>query len=194
MERIRFDENIMDYGDIITIEPGKRSGKPCIRGMRITVYDILEYLAGGMTEAEVLEDFSELTSQDIKACLAFAADREKKLFVASWVRLLLDENLSDGIVRRIIDLYPDSAHVKILTLTNTDDSIIWEYAHANNFVIVSKDSDFHQRSLLYGHPPKFIYLRIGNSPTSKIVQILRDNFDIIIQFWNSEVESILVLA
>ena len=110
------------------------------------------------------------------------------------MRLLLDENLSDVIVRRIIDLYPDSAHVKTLLLTNTDDSIIWEYAKTNNFVIVSKDSDFHQRSLLYGHPPKFIYLRIGNSPTSKIVQILRDNFDIIIQFWNSEVESILVLA
>ncbi|MEG4282441.1 DUF433 domain-containing protein [Microcoleus sp. A006_D1] len=73
----------MEYNEIITIEPGKRSGKPCIRGMRITVYDILEYLAGGMTEAEVLEDFSELTSQDIKACLAFAADREKKLFLAS---------------------------------------------------------------------------------------------------------------
>jgi uncharacterized protein (DUF433 family) len=73
----------MDYQNIITIEPGKRSGKPCIRGMRITVYDILEYLAGGMNEAEILEDFSELTSEDIKACLAFAADREKKLFVAS---------------------------------------------------------------------------------------------------------------
>jgi uncharacterized protein (DUF433 family) len=72
----------MNYQDIITIEPGKRSGKPCIRGMRITVYDILEYLAGGMTESEILEDFSELTSTDIKACLAFAADREKKLFSA----------------------------------------------------------------------------------------------------------------
>ena len=72
----------MDYQDIITIEPGKRSGKPCIRGMRVTVYDILEYLAGGMTESEILEDFSELTSADIKACLAFAADREKKLFMA----------------------------------------------------------------------------------------------------------------
>jgi len=67
----------MDYHNIITIESGKRSGKPCIRGMRITVYDILEYMAGGMTEAEVLEDFSELTLQDIKACLSFAADREK---------------------------------------------------------------------------------------------------------------------
>jgi predicted nuclease of predicted toxin-antitoxin system len=109
------------------------------------------------------------------------------------VKLLLDENLSDRIIPRIIDLYPDSAHVKILALTNTDDSIIWEYANTNDLVIVSKDSDFHQRSLLYGHPPKFIYLRIGNSPTSKIVQILRDNFDTIILFGNSEVESILVL-
>lgn len=72
----------MDYRDIITIEPDKRSGKPCIRGMRITVYDILEYLAGGMTEEEILADFSELTRADIKACLAFAADREKTLFVA----------------------------------------------------------------------------------------------------------------
>ena len=73
----------MDYHNIITIESGKRSGKPCIRGMRITVYDILEYLAGGMTEAEDLEDFSELTLQDIKACLSFAAEREKRLFVAA---------------------------------------------------------------------------------------------------------------
>jgi uncharacterized protein (DUF433 family) len=73
----------MDYQKIITIEPGKRSGKPCIRGMRITVYDILEYLAGGMSEAEILADFSELTAEDIKACLAFAADREKKLFLTA---------------------------------------------------------------------------------------------------------------
>ncbi len=110
------------------------------------------------------------------------------------MKLLLDENLSDQIIYRIVDLYPDSEHVKTLALTNTDDALIWEYAKANDFVIVSKDSDFHQRSLLYGHPPKFIYLRIGNSPTSKIVQILRDNFDTIIEFEGSETESILVLA
>lgn len=72
----------MDYSKIITIEPGKRSGKPCIRGLRITVQDILEYLAAGMTAEEILQDFSELTPADIKACLAFAADRERKLFVA----------------------------------------------------------------------------------------------------------------
>jgi len=65
----------MDYTGIITIEPGKRSGKPCIRGMRITVYDVLEYLAAGMTEAEILHDFPSLTETDIRACLAFAADR-----------------------------------------------------------------------------------------------------------------------
>ena len=69
----------MDYRDVITIEPGKRGGKPTIRGMRITVQDVLEYLAGGMSEEEILADFSELTHEDIRACLAFAADRERKL-------------------------------------------------------------------------------------------------------------------
>ena len=69
----------MNYKDRITIEPGKRGGKPCIRGLRITVYDILEYLASGMTEQEILKDFPDLTSEDIRACLAFAADRERKL-------------------------------------------------------------------------------------------------------------------
>lgn len=110
------------------------------------------------------------------------------------MKLLLDENLSDRIIYRIIDVYPNSEHVKTLGLINTDDASIWEYAKMNGFAIVSKDSDFYQRSLLYGHPPKFIYLRIGNSPTSKIVQILRDNFDTIVQFGERESESILVLA
>jgi uncharacterized protein (DUF433 family) len=71
----------MDYRDIITIEPGKRSGKPSIRGMRITVQDILEYLAGGMSEDEILSDFPELTREDIRACLAFAANRERQLAI-----------------------------------------------------------------------------------------------------------------
>lgn len=70
----------MDYRKYITIEPDKRGGKPCIRGMRITVDDILDYLASGMSEAEILEDFPDLTSENIRAALAFAADRERKLF------------------------------------------------------------------------------------------------------------------
>lgn len=69
----------MDYLERITIEPGKRGGKPCIRGLRITVYDVLEYLAGGMTEQQILTDFPDLELEDIRACLAFAADRERKL-------------------------------------------------------------------------------------------------------------------
>jgi uncharacterized protein (DUF433 family) len=69
----------MNYQDVITIEPDKRSGKPCIRGTRMTVQDVLEYLAGGMSEAELLEEFPDLTAEDIRACLAYAADRERKL-------------------------------------------------------------------------------------------------------------------
>ena len=69
----------MDYQKIITIEPDKRSGKPCVRGTRMTVTDVLEYLAGGMTHEELLAEFPDLTAEDIRACLAFAADRERKL-------------------------------------------------------------------------------------------------------------------
>ena len=73
--------NIMNYQDIITIEPGKRSGKPCTRGMRITVYDVLSYLASGMTYEEILEDFPYLTKEDILACLSYAADRERQTLI-----------------------------------------------------------------------------------------------------------------
>lgn len=69
----------MDYRDRITFEPGKRGGKPCIRGMRITVYDVLDSLAGGMSEDEILADFPDLEREDIRAVLAFAADRERRL-------------------------------------------------------------------------------------------------------------------
>jgi uncharacterized protein (DUF433 family) len=72
----------MDYRNRITMEPGKRGGKPCIRGMRITVYDVLEYLASGMTVEEILADFDYLTREDIQACLAYAADRERHQLIA----------------------------------------------------------------------------------------------------------------
>jgi uncharacterized protein (DUF433 family) len=69
----------MDYRGVITIDPATRGGKPCVRGLRITVYDVLDYLASGMTQQEVLADFPDLTADDIRACLAFAADRERRL-------------------------------------------------------------------------------------------------------------------
>ena len=72
---------IMDYTKLITIEPDKRSGQPCIRGLRMTVQDVLEYLASGMSVEEILADFPDLTAEDIRACLAFAADRERRLRV-----------------------------------------------------------------------------------------------------------------
>ena len=69
----------VDYRPSITIEPGKRGGKPCIRGLRITVYDVLEYLSPGMSVEDIVSDFQDLTADDVRACLAFAADREKRL-------------------------------------------------------------------------------------------------------------------
>ena len=72
----------MSYRDIITIEPDKRGGKPCIRRMRITVYDVLGWLAAGMSVAEIVDDFPELTEADIRACLEFAADRKHRLVKA----------------------------------------------------------------------------------------------------------------
>lgn len=72
----------MNYRDYITIDSDKRGGKPCVRGLRITVYEVLEYLASDMTESQILEDFPDLTREDLKACIAFAADRERKLVTA----------------------------------------------------------------------------------------------------------------
>jgi uncharacterized protein (DUF433 family) len=72
----------MGYSDLITIEPGKRNGKPCIRRLRITVYDVLKYLASSMTHAQILQDFPYLTEDDIRARLAFAADRERRMQLA----------------------------------------------------------------------------------------------------------------
>ena len=67
----------MDFNKIITMEPGKRGGKPCIRGLRVTVYDVLEYLASGMTQDQILKDFPYLVEEDIRACLSYAAERER---------------------------------------------------------------------------------------------------------------------
>jgi len=73
----------MGYSEIVTMEPGKRGGKPCVRGLRITVYDVLEYLASGMTHSDILRELPFLTERDIFACLAYAADRERKLEIST---------------------------------------------------------------------------------------------------------------
>ena len=109
------------------------------------------------------------------------------------MKLLLDENLSDRIVPQILDLYPDSAHVKSHGLIHADDVLIWSFARQHRYTIVSKDADFHQRSLVFGHPPKLVFLRAGNCPTSRITQLLRSNYALLLTFDVDSSASILVL-
>ena len=109
------------------------------------------------------------------------------------MKLLLDENVSDRIVDRIADRFPGSAHIKSLGLKEADDRVIWDWAKQHGFAIASKDTDFYQRAIVLGHPPKFIWLRVGNCPTSLITDLLRSRYDIILEFLASETESLLVL-
>ena len=95
---------------------------------------------------------------------------------------------------RILDLYPESSHVKSRQLGQAKDETIWSFAKQNGFTIVSKDSDFHQRSLLFGHPPKLIFMRVGNCPTNQIVEMLRAKFVLISSFDSDPNASILVLS
>jgi predicted nuclease of predicted toxin-antitoxin system len=89
------------------------------------------------------------------------------------MKLLFDQNLSPRLPHQLSDLYPESRHVRDLDLHHATDTEVWEYARRNGFVIVSKDSDFQQRSLFHGHPPKFIWLRVGNCPIQTIELLLR---------------------
>ena len=89
------------------------------------------------------------------------------------MKLLFDQNLSPRLPRLLADIYPESAHIRDLGLRDATDTQIWEYAKANGYAIVSKDSDFQARSLLFGDPPKFIWLRVGNCPVETIEVLLR---------------------
>ena len=98
------------------------------------------------------------------------------------MKLLYDHNLSPKLIRRLADLFPNLDHLFPLRLHEADDSAIWEYAKANAFVIVSKDSDFSDRSVLYGHPPKVIRLHLGNCTTDNVETLLRTHSDLISDF------------
>lgn len=110
------------------------------------------------------------------------------------MKLLLDENLSDRILPEILDLYPESSHVKTHGLARADDSLIWSFAKEHGFAIVSKDSDFHQRSLVFGAPPKFIFLRVGNCPTPRITELLRTKSALIRAFISDPDASVFLLT
>ena len=110
------------------------------------------------------------------------------------MRLLLDQNLSFKLVRSLADVYPDSAHVRDLGFLEADDADIWRYAAEHGLVIVSKDSDFHQMSLLYGHPPKTVWLRVGNAPSSAVAGLLREHQTTMRSFYSDPEAALLALA
>ena len=101
------------------------------------------------------------------------------------VKLLLDQNLSDRIISRISDLFPGSTHIKAVGLREADDGVVWEWAKQHGFTIASKDTDFHQRAIVFGQPPKVIWLRVGNCQSSLITNLLRSRYDVVGQFIQS---------
>ena len=108
----------MDYRNYITIDLNKRGGKPCVRGLRITVYEVLEYLASEMTEAEILADFPDLTREDLKACIAYAADRERPTLEPTYL-VRKPEVKFDQEKLEFIAKHPGEQVSQILTVTNT---------------------------------------------------------------------------
>ena len=110
------------------------------------------------------------------------------------MRLLFDQNLSSRLVHVLADLYPDSVHVRDVGLESADDAAVWERAKLDGLTIVSKDGDFHQRSFLYGHPPKVIWIRRGNCSTSVIERMLREHHAGVVAFFAEPEAAFLALA
>jgi predicted nuclease of predicted toxin-antitoxin system len=109
------------------------------------------------------------------------------------MKLLFDHNLSPKLINKLVDLFPDSNHVYLLNLDKTDDEIICDFAGKQNFVIVTKDSDFNDLCLAQGFPPKIIWIRRGNCSTEAIEHILRNHFEGIINFYTDRTLGVLML-
>ena len=109
------------------------------------------------------------------------------------MKLLFDQNLSPGLPRFLADLFPNSVHVRQIGLREAPDSLIWDYARQNGFAIVSKDSDFQSRSLLYGGPPKFVWLRVGNCSVKSIQELLRRHAQTLLAFDADPAQACLIL-
>ena len=109
------------------------------------------------------------------------------------MKLLFDENLSPALTRRLADLFPDSLHVRDIGMKATDDPIVWEYAKNNGLMIVSKDADMHDLSLVFGNPPKVIWVRLGNCSTREVENLLRRHFEAIKLFSADDTVSLLAL-
>lgn len=110
------------------------------------------------------------------------------------MKLLFDQNVSFKLERLLADIFPGSVHVRNVGLRDSQDADIWKFARANDFTIVSKDSDFHERSFYFGFPPKVIWLRVGNCPTAEIETLMRINLEIIREFYEDDKISFLSLS
>ena len=110
------------------------------------------------------------------------------------MKCLFDENLSPELVRLLADLFPESVHVRDVGLKSADDPVVWQYARENGLIIVSKDSDLHQRSFVFGHPPKLVWVRLGNCSTSDVERLLRLNFAAIAVFDEDTEAAFLALS
>ena len=109
------------------------------------------------------------------------------------MRLLFDENLSPGLVSALDDIFPGSLHIHLVGLSGQDDKTVWQYGRDNHCIVVSKDSDFHEWSLLLGSPPKIIWLKKGNCTTKEIEMLLRRNKQKISELAESKEKEILIL-
>lgn len=110
------------------------------------------------------------------------------------MQLLFDQNISYKLIELLSDIFPDSKHVKTLGLEEANDLAIWEFAKTEDYIIVSKDSDFHQFSFLYGPPPKVVWISRGNCSTREIESILRDHKNDLKVFWNNPEASFLEIS
>ena len=110
------------------------------------------------------------------------------------MRLLFDENLSFRLVRELVDVYPDSAHVRDIGLLGAADQAVWAYAAQEGFLLTSKDTDFYQRSLMFGVPPKVVWLRIGNVSTAAIATLLRQRYLAVRRFYEDADATFLPLS
>ncbi|MCP9495628.1 MAG: DUF5615 family PIN-like protein [Pyrinomonadaceae bacterium MAG19_C2-C3] len=109
------------------------------------------------------------------------------------MKLLFDENLSPKLPRLLADVFPSSLHVRDVGMKATDDPVVWDYAKDNDFMIVSKDADMHDLSLIFGDPPKVVWLRLGNCSTSDVENLLRRDFGVIELFYEDNHVSLLAL-
>ena len=110
------------------------------------------------------------------------------------MKLLFDENLSPKLAELLSDIFPDSTHVRDVGLKSADDPDVWKYAHDNGFIIVSKDADMHDRSLLFGYPPKVVWIRLGNCSTRQVSELIRREKVLISNFIEDETASFLALS